>query len=189
MTGASLALRPEPVPRPDAIDVDALPPPPLTPDFSDHILADGHVSFLAYEAYVASFHSAAFARAVTQTGAYTLLLPPPSTAGAVPSLSAHDRRGYLRLLNAARVAAHIHGTFTSAGANRPLARGEPARFPPLLPAAGEQAAHGLRDKTYWVYRVDGGNGVVVRSEPRAAGPFVVDEWSFDVARVSRPAAS
>jgi hypothetical protein len=146
------------------------------------LLSSREASFLSFEATLTTFGAIAFARALTQSGAFTILLPPSN--GMAPS--AYDRASYLRLMHAAHVAPHLLGTFSAAGEDRILAWDEPPVFPPLSPAGGDAHADGrFRNSTTWIYRLSGGDSAVARSEPRFDLPqdIVLTEWLFDTARV------
>lgn len=86
------------------------------------------------------------------------------------------------MLNKPRVAPHLIGTFTDNASVQPLKADGSFEFPPLL---SDKDARSFKDETVWIYRLDG--RVVERREARSVHQdksFVVNEWLFDIARVS-----
>ena len=165
--------------------LSSLTPPPsaLATDFSDYLLSSHEASFLSFEAHLTTFGAATFARALTQSGTFTILLPPSNRA----EPTAHDRSGYLRLMHSAHVAPHLLGMFSEHGVHRTLSWDEPAVFPPLSATAGDFPSFDgrIRNSTVWLYRLSGGGPIVARSEPRLSQSqnIVLTEWALDTARV------
>lgn len=151
-------------------------------EFSNYLLGSLEASFLSFEAHLTTFGAATFARALTQSGTFTTLLPPSHRT----KPTANDRAGYLHLMHAPHVAPHLLGTFSNKGVDRLLAWDEPPVFPPLAPALDVAHKDGrFHNATTWLYRLPGGGPIVARSEPRFVLPrdIVLTEWTFDIVNV------
>lgn len=153
-------------------------------DLSTSLLSSPKTTFLAFEAHLSPIAvPPTIARVVTQSSVFSIFLPPvTSSKSSIPLLNQSHRKRFISLLNAPRTPVHLRGTFSPAGVTSSVPAGSLGTFKQLATSRS-----GLWNEKESVYRLESGEGIFKRKEPRSWAEEheeMILEWGFDLAPVS-----